>query len=1678
MNIKGKYKFFISISIIIMMMINFTSTAISSEYKVSNKSLTAKLEYDIEHKEDTDDRENITNETDDKNVVNSTDKSVVFSSSDKPGEGYKVKESQYIKGNGVKSLRNDKNQKRVLLIQDNLPWNTNSNAEVLSGITEYDLVSTSEFLTVDLSLYAVVVFANDQSFDMYENYKTFKEYLEKFASLGGVIVFGACDGGWAEGELTEELPGGVTKSDYQSYRNYISDSTHPIVTGELTDKDVLKDEDLYENFVSHIYFNDSSLPVGSKTILKNENGLPTLVEYPLGEGRVIASGLTWEFNYVHGGESHPLGGTRGYYAKKAMDDLFTYAIRVSKIDVEDVSKLNEYWTNKYAHSVYVAEDGTFNPIKDSEVTINGQVQKTDERGIADFKGIAGEYKVQVNAEGYKVKSMIYTVKANTIQTFYLQKLTGDKKPYITMASSDKSKGKDLTTQKIYFDSDSDEKCKIKLDGIWSGIEPGKYIIYQEGKSISDKDGNFEFEPGKIFSSGKKIYAVMVGADGETKSEKIELGIIINETSKFEVDTQEDFKLLKEIGFTVKDGLPIIGGTTFNASLDFIPATIFVDDNKVKIAIGITDLGKVKDSWDSFKEDIEEIDDTIDRVNNLKKMVSKYGAKSGAFTLKRGWEKPELNVTGYGEGEFDEFGNITNVKGYIVADSELKYSYNQQFVVGPVPCYFEIGGGAKFEYEGGFQKVLVEAKNFELNSKITITPGFTIGGGVGINGALSVGAEGNAELPIETDFVNDHISVSLTGGMKLKASLLYVFKAETPEIKGTWSILDKFYNQNKLPGDQPSQVYKMSNFQKLERNYIGLKDSVRSYSLNEGENMKTLKSNLLPTSTPKVCKVGDKIVMVYQTDDESRDENNRTKLVYSVYDNGSWSKPVAVWDNGAPDFAASIESFNDELYVVWQKASRKLSNDSGDMDKQINEALSLSEIAYSKFDSNTNSFVDMQYLTSDDKLDMSPTLTADKDNIYISWVNSSSDIFEKNIENKIVSVSKTADGSWSDKVVIKEVNSNIVNMDSSIINGKINVAYAVDGDGDINTYDDIEMYMGNKDNVVRVTNNRVGDITPYFYGDKLYWYSDKKLMSYGINTKEVEEEIAADMTQDYRIINYGKNEAVIWLDSVAEDNNSIKASIKQGDKWSKPVDVFKSEEIINFYDGCIDNSGKWNMVMNLKSVDGQGESNNLVNYVDSFKSETKLVGADCTDKKRSGSIQDVTVGIENTGHKDVSNVIVSVYNKGDMSLISEKTVSCEIPVGETVYFDEQIDVGEVVSKKDLVITVKTSDEDDDSNNSKDVTIGYTDVKLGINKYEIGNEIIIEATVSNESDIPTNAAISIIEDKEDGIVLDMKNIGMLSNESSYVYRYSISKDKINFNDARYKSYFVKIDCNKEERIISNNLEWIVIDSKELQDFDGEPAPEDLIINVTGVSISPSKDITLNLKGEKVYELEAKVYPENATNKSVVWTSSDNNVVTVSNDGKLQAVGVGNAKITVMTKDGEFTDVCNVTVISEDINPGGPSEEEKDYALLKGLDTEGFELSPAFNQDILKYSSVVKNNVNKVVLIPALYENVKGVISINGNDEVDFNGRTEIPLIEGKNVILIKTIGDNLKESSYSIVIEREKNTSVDSGNNNNGSSPVQDNKLPSTGQYNYIWLVGMLMIISGVYISRRRKIKSTK
>lgn len=93
---------------------------------------------------------------------------------------------------------------------------------------------------------------------------------------------------------------------------------------------------------------------------------------------------------------------------------------------------------------------------------------------------------------------------------------------------------------------------------------------------------------------------------------------------------------------------------------------------------------------------------------------------------------------------------------------------------------------------------------------------------------------------------------------------------------------------------------------------------------------------------------------------------------------------------------------------------------------------------------------------------------------------------------------------------------------------------------------------------------------------------------------------------------------------------------------------------------------------------------------------------------------------------------------------------------------------------------------------------------------------------------------------------------------------------------------------------------------------------VVSVISVSLNKASN-TLSVGAKDT--LTANVFPSNAQNKDVKWTSSNNAVATVDATGKVTAISKGTAIITATTVDGNKKANCTVTVKDKVVNKNTP-------------------------------------------------------------------------------------------------------------------------------------------------------------
>ena len=138
-------------------------------------------------------------------------------------------------------------------------------------------------------------------------------------------------------------------------------------------------------------------------------------------------------------------------------------------------------------------------------------------------------------------------------------------------------------------------------------------------------------------------------------------------------------------------------------------------------------------------------------------------------------------------------------------------------------------------------------------------------------------------------------------------------------------------------------------------------------------------------------------------------------------------------------------------------------------------------------------------------------------------------------------------------------------------------------------------------------------------------------------------------------------------------------------------------------------------------------------------------------------------------------------------------------------------------------------------------------------------------------------------------------------------------------------------KNDEFISNN--WCLFDNFKIEYY-GE------VILATGLTVTPSM---LNLLVGEEYQLISTITPENATYKTLAWSSSNENIATVNDEGFITTKDEGNVRITARTTDGS-NKVAHVMVR---VTSNQATEESLIINEIMASNVDEW-ISPAFNFD----------------------------------------------------------------------------------------------------------------------------------
>lgn len=189
-------------------------------------------------------------------------------------------------------------------------------------------------------------------------------------------------------------------------------------------------------------------------------------------------------------------------------------------------------------------------------------------------------------------------------------------------------------------------------------------------------------------------------------------------------------------------------------------------------------------------------------------------------------------------------------------------------------------------------------------------------------------------------------------------------------------------------------------------------------------------------------------------------------------------------------------------------------------------------------------------------------------------------------------------------------------------------------------------------------------------------------------------------------------------------------------------------------------------------------------------------------------------------------------------------------------------------------------------------------------------------------------------------------------------------------------------------------------------------DLAFNMT-VTSDITVPGTLNVTLGKTMKLQASITPEDATNKTLVYTSSDDTIASVKEDGTVSGLKLGTADITVKAMDTGKEKNVKVTVKEAEKEPANPTNPAKPSQPTTKTVKKGTKLTVGTNIFVVtnvkaktvSYKGTKKKKVAKIT-IPATVKSGNQVYKVTAIADNAFKNNKKIKtVVVGKNV---RTIG----------------------------------------------------------------------
>lgn len=875
------------------------------------------------------------------------------------------------------------------------------------------------------------------------------------------------------------------------------------------------------------------------------------------------------------------------------------------------------------------------------------------------------------------------------------------------------------------------------------------------------------------------------------------------------------------------------------------AVIDTDSKTVKVLLGASKDGKSEikqttnvnsTSWgqqyQSVKKmykDLTGLDAKTSRAtwNNFEKMKSELNhLKCDMFV------NADMKITGFMEFSYSDDSRLSFKEGGIIEKVSVDTKFSSPVVAPWV--YISLGLGVS---EEGTLKVQVNDNVPELIASLELAAKAS----AKVTGQIPVIAkvEGviDAELSATVANTDPKFTVDMTGDISLKATAL----AGIIEVyNNTWNYLDcQIYPEFKNNND--TEIASYNSTDEMLCTASGTERIVGAQSTKlSGTDFS--EQNVYSQNEARLISLSNnRKILLWLDDSREKSNNNRTTLMYSVYDGSNWSNPEEVCNDGCFDGEFSYYVENDNtVYVVFQKGNMIFGDDT-----EYSDVVRNIDPYVTKFDGSTFSTLE-KVRDDNNSYEDNFTITKNDSQLKVTYVEYPSDYLAGNSDTLNL-MNTVNDGSeWADNMICEE---NSFISDYEYIGSRL---YLELYNTDKGCYELYKSDNGN-DELLKSLSKEVELVSA---GDKIYYVENDIL-----NTLKADKisECQLPYGTDYKIITNGNSTKLVY-EIINEDHSSALYSGDISDGTVGDTLIYRSEsDYIKSYNGCIDENGNLDIATTLCTLNSDlSESNYSLNVIGREKNYSLASTYLYYDENNVVADKDLDLyyDVTNNGNENISSYNAVLYDESGNTLADSK-VTTGIKVGESREEKLVYHIPKDFGEQSVYIQIQSVDGKKIYSKAETV-IKHNDIEIcNVQvKHMCNDDYNIECTLKNNGyQNADNVAISFNSNGDDIIKeteIEHLNSGETCTASVELTadEYACISDKTlycevtsSLSESDYGNNSKTIDLNKTTADGIHN--WVKDEKsgKYICSICGKKIEDDYSGELKGLSLSLSDDIGLN-------------------------------------------------------------------------------------------------------------------------------------------------------------------------------------------------------------------------------------------